>query len=67
MMADVITGDSFKLRVTPEIDLSKLTVAEKDALIPSLLLLLLQHGVWRRKAASTEAGSSCRKMPRIVM
>jgi hypothetical protein len=51
MMVDVITGDRFKLRMTPEIDLSKLTVAEKDALILSLLPL-----VGRLKAALARIG-----------
>ena len=36
-MLDVITGDSIQALVTPETDLSKLTVAEKDALILPLV------------------------------
>ena len=37
MRFDAVTGGLIELRVTPEIDLGKLTVAEKDELILSLL------------------------------
>ena len=50
MVVDAVTGEfDFNLRVTPAIDLSKLTVAEKDALILSLLPLVgrLESRRWR--------------------
>ena len=61
MMIDATTGGSIQLCVTPEIDLSKLTVAEKDALILSLLPLVGRLGLalaaslnWRSSLAEFE-------------
>ena len=48
----------FKLCVAPEIDLSKLTVAEKDALILSLLPLLGQLEATLARIAALEAGNA---------
>ena len=41
-MVDAVTAGRFKLPVTPEVDLSKPTVAEKDALILTPLPLVGQ-------------------------